>query len=203
MSEPVPAITRAVNVDELNSMQQVQEVPAHGVVVGLDVDAPAAVRIVIPVAEHGAEARHQVIGDLARAGRVVIVCLGQYTTQRRRAGAQDVHWMARGRQLLEHRADRRGDAAQALELHLVRGQLAGVRQPAVDQQVGDLLELAGLRHLEDVVAAIVQVVAAAADAAQRRVARRDARQGDGFLRFREALAHGFFSAANKSSSFAS
>ena len=55
------------------AMQQVQEMTAHGVVVGLDVDALAAVREVIPVAEHRPEARHQVIGDFARTRGVVII----------------------------------------------------------------------------------------------------------------------------------
>ena len=165
-------------------MQQVQEMPADRVVVGLDVDAPAAVREVIPVAQHRAEARDQVIRDLARAGGIVIVRLGQHATHRRRAGAHDVHRVRRRRQLFEHRAHRRGNAAQVLELRLVRRELRLVRQLAVDQEIGDLLELAGVGDLEDVVAAVMQIVAAAADAAQRRVAGRDAGQRDGFLRLR-------------------
>ena len=52
----------------------------------------------------------------------------------------------------------------------------------MDQEVGDLLELAGLRDVEDVVAAVVQVIAAAADGADRRVAGDDAGEGDGLLR---------------------
>jgi hypothetical protein len=47
----------------------------------------------------------------------------------------------------------------------VRLELGGRRQPLVNEQVGDLLELAGLGHLEDVVAAVVQVVARAPDGA--------------------------------------
>ena len=162
-------------------VQQVQEVPAHRVVVGLDVDAAAAVREVIPVAEHGAEARHQVIGDLARARGVVVIGLGQHAAQRRRARAHDVHRMRGRRQLLEHGAHRRRNAAQVLELRLVGGELLGIRKLAVDQQIGDLLELAGVGHFEDVVAAIVQVVAAPADTAQRGVAGGDARERHGFL----------------------
>ena len=57
-------------------MQQMQEVPGHRVVVGLDVDAATAVREVIPVAEHGTEIRHQVIGDFPRACSVVIIGFG-------------------------------------------------------------------------------------------------------------------------------
>jgi hypothetical protein len=40
----------------------------------------------------------------------------------------------------------------------------------VHEQVGDLLELAALGDIEDVVAAVVQVVAGAPDGAQRGVA---------------------------------
>src|SRR6201999_1988442 len=74
-----------------------------------------------------------------------------------------------------------GQAAQRLQLVLVGAQLGRVGQLAVHQQVGDLLELGGLGKLEDVVAAVMQVVAAAAHRAQRRVAGGHAGQGDGFL----------------------
>ena len=47
--------------------------------------------------------------------------------------------------------------------------------------MGDFLELADPCDIEDVVAAIVQVVAAAADAAQRGVAGGHAGQRHGFL----------------------
>jgi hypothetical protein len=44
----------------------------------------------------------------------------------------------------------------------------------VHEQIRDLLELAGFGHLQDVVAAVVQVVAGATDGAERRVRRDDA-----------------------------
>ena len=69
-----------------------------------------------------------------------------------------------------------------MQLGLVAGQLGARRQLAVHQQVGDLLELAGLGDVEDVVAAIVQIVAGAADGAQRGVAGGDAGQADALLR---------------------
>jgi len=55
-----------------------------------------------------------------------------------------------------------GQPPQALLLLLVGGQLGLVGQLAVDQQVGDFLELAGMRDVQDVVAAVVQAVAGAA-----------------------------------------
>ena len=81
------------------------------------------------------------------------------------------------------------------------------------QQVGDFLELGVVGEFKDVVAAVVQVVAAATDGAQRRVAGGDAGQGDGFfgfgrvgIRFGRACfsgAHLLFSLANSESSFCS
>src|SRR5690606_4623237 len=70
----------------------------------------------------------------------------------------------------------------AAQLLLVALEFGGVGELAVDQQVGHFFELAVLREVEDVVTAVVQVVAAAADGAQGGVAGGDAGQGDGLLR---------------------
>ena len=146
-------------------MQQVQEMSAHRVIVGFEVNPLAIVREVIPVAEHRSETGDQVIGDCARARRIVIFPLRQHTTHGRSAGAHHIHGMRGGRQLLEHRTHRRRQAAQLLEPGLVSSKLRFVRQLAVNQQVGDLFEFAGFRDFENVVTAIVQVVATTADAA--------------------------------------
>ena len=69
-----------------------------------------------------------------------------------------------------------------MQLRLVAGEFGAGRQLAVHQQVGDLLELALLCDVEDVVAAVVQVVAGAPDGAQRGVAGGDAGQADALLR---------------------
>ena len=82
--------------------------PADRIVVGLDVDALAVVREVIPVAEHRAEARDQVIGDLARARGIVIVGFSGSTQPSADAPVRMTSiGCAAGRQLLEHRAHRR------------------------------------------------------------------------------------------------
>jgi hypothetical protein len=73
------------------------------------------------------------IGDLARAGGVVLVLLGQYAAHDRRAGAQHVHGMRRRGQLLQHRAHRRRQAAQVPEFRLVGRELRLVGQLAVDE----------------------------------------------------------------------
>ena len=166
----------------LPAMQKMQDMAADRIVVGLDLDAPAVDREVIPVHQHRAERRHQPVGDVARAGVVVVVLLGQRATERRDAGAHHVHRVRRGRQLLEHVAHDRRQAAQRLQLGLVGGQLGTVRQLAVYEQECDFLELARRRDVEDVVAAVMQVVAGAADRAQRGVAGGDAGQRDRLLR---------------------
>jgi hypothetical protein len=51
------------------------------------------------------------------------------------------------------------------------------------EQVGDFLELAAVGDLQNVIAPIVQIVAGAADRAQGCIARKDARERDGFLGF--------------------
>ena len=162
------------------AMQQMQEVAADRVVVGLDVDPLAVMRVVEPVEQCGAEAGHQAIDDVARAWLVLIVLLRQHAAQRRHRGAHHVHWMRGRGQRLQRLLHRSGQSAQR-------------RQFAVHQQVGDLLELAGLGDVQDVVTAIVQVVAGAADGAQCGVAGGDAGQADALLRpvwGGSALAHG-------------
>ncbi len=101
MSEPVPAITRPVKVEALNScsayriseaciactllaegasaVQQVQEVAADGVVVGLRLNALAVVAAVVPVQQHRSQRGHQAVGDVARAGRRVVLFLSGST----------------------------------------------------------------------------------------------------------------------------
>jgi hypothetical protein len=162
-------------------VQQVQEVPADGLVVGLDVDLRAVVAPVVPVAEHGAERGDQPVGDVAGAGDVVVVLLGERASQRGHAAAHDVHRVAAGGQRHQHLAHRERQAPQRPELALVAFELRAVRQPAVDQEVCDLLELAVRGEFEDVVTPVVQVVAGATDRAQRRVAGRNAGEGDGLL----------------------
>ncbi len=179
-------------------VQEVQEVPADRVVGGLGVDALAGVAEVVPVDEHRAEGRNEAIGDLAGAGGAVVVLLRQYASQSRYGGAQHVHRMRRRRQRLERGTHRRRQATQRPQPGLVAGELGARRELAVDQEERDLLELTRVGDLEDVVAAVVQVVAGAPHAAQCRVAGGDARQRHGFLGL-GGVVHGLF--PNSSSSF--
>ena len=156
------------------AVQQVQEMRADAVVVGLGLDAAAVLRPVKPVQQHGAEARHKPVGDVAGAGLVVVLLFRQGAAKGTDRRAHHVHRVRCGRQRFQHLTHAGRDAAQRLELGLVGAQFRRVGQPAINQQVGDLLELAGFGHVQDVVAAVVQVVAGAAHGAQRGVPRDDA-----------------------------
>src|SRR5437763_643464 len=73
----------------------------------------------------------------------------------------------------------------------VSGEGGAGGQPLVDQEIGDILELADFRDLEDVIAAVVEIVAGPSHGADRGVGRDDAREGDGFLGLGgAALVHG-------------
>mmetsp|Transcript_26303 Transcript_26303/g.62418 ORF Transcript_26303/g.62418 Transcript_26303/m.62418 type:complete len:241 (+) Transcript_26303:1497-2219(+) len=172
------------------AVQQTQEVAADGVVVRLHLDAAALRAPVIPVQQHGAQAGHEPVGDVAGAGQAVVVLLGQDAAQRRHAGAHHVHRVGASGQAFQRLFHTGRQAAHGPELGLVGAQLGARGQLAVHQQVGDLLELADLGDVQDVVAAVMQVVAAAADGAQRGIAGRHAGQRHRFLRL-EAGGRGF------------
>jgi hypothetical protein len=147
MSLPVPAITRPVKVEALNSCSAYRlsecasRAPqrrsdascraagagsaADRVVVGLDLDALAVVRSGTSTAA-SSRARPSAVGDVARAGRVVVVLLGQHAAEHRDAGAHHVHRMRGGRQLLQRGLDGGGQAAQRLQLGLVGAQFGRV-----------------------------------------------------------------------------
>ena len=163
-------------------MQQVQEVAADGVVVGLDVNAAAVRGEVVPVEQHGAERGHEAVGDVARAGEVVVFFFGQMQPRTETpVRMTSMGWAACGK-LLERELHGRRQAAHGLQLGFVGGELhATLGSCAVDQQVGDFFELGKWREIENVVAAVMQVAAAAADGAERGVARGRAGKGDGLL----------------------
>ncbi|MNI30060.1 hypothetical protein D3C73_838900 [compost metagenome] len=166
----------------LLAVQQMQEVATNGVIVSLHVDRATVVAPVVPVQQHRAQAGHQLVGDVTCARMVVVVLLRRHAAEYGHAGAHHVHRVRRRRQFFQRSLHRSRNATQRLQLGLVRNQLGAGRQLAVHQQVGDFLELAGVGQVEDVVAAVMQVVATAADAAQRGVAGGGAGQGDGLLR---------------------
>src|SRR5437899_5739760 len=92
--------------------------------------------------------------------------------------------MRGGGNALENLLHRLGQAAQAPEPGFVTAKLGNGRQLAMHEQMGDFLELAGLRDVEDVVSPIREIVARAADGAKRGVARGHTRERNRLLRFR-------------------
>ncbi len=162
-------------------MKKMQKVGADRVIVGLDIDAPSRMREVIPVEEHGAERRHQTIGDIARFSELVLGPFRQHRAQYRTRCSHDVHRMRIGGHRFEHALHRGRNPAQTFELALVAAELRNRRQLAVDQQESELFELAAGSYIENVKATIVQVVAGPTDRAQRRVARDDTGQCNRFL----------------------
>src|SRR5690606_25702676 len=114
-------------------------------------------------------------------GNVVIVFLGQQATQHRYGRAHDVHRVAGGRQGLEGGLQLNRQATQAAQLLLVCVQFGTIGEFAVNQQVGDFLEFAAVGDIENVVTAVVQIIARAAHRAKRGVAGDHAREGNRFL----------------------
>ena len=99
-------------------------------------------------------------------------------------------------------AHHRGQTAQRLQLGFVTAQFGAVGQFAVNQKECDFLEFAGVSDVENVVTAVVEVVAAATDGAQCSAAGRHAGQGDGFFRFSGdgcVVTHGLLLRDNKKS----
>ena len=136
----------------------------------------------------------------ARFRNITDVELRLTGSEDRSAGSQDVHRMGCWRKCLECNAHRRGQPALLLQACLVGGKFDAIRQPAVDQQVGDLLEFRDIGELENVIAAVVQIVAGTAHRADSGVPRDGAGQRNRFLRFRSV---GHCSSENKVSSFRS
>ena len=195
MSEPVPAMTRAgerrciefvLGVEDERRVHRPHPRSAGGVLpcsrcrkwppiesssVSTSMRLPLR-DSVVPVEQHRAEATPSA-GRRCRARRRhrASSLSGSTLPSADTAGAHHVHRMRGRGQLLERRLHRvAGNAAQRLSLVLYAASSARGRQLAVHEQVGDFLELAGFGDIEDVVAAVVQVVAGAADGAQRGVA---------------------------------
>ena len=164
------------------AVQQMEEVTTDAVVVGFHLDPATMVREMIPVEQDRSERGHQPVGDIARVGDVVIVGFGQDAAERRHARAHDVHRMRGRRNRFQGFLHRTRQPTQGSQLLLVGGELRRGWQRAMDQQMGDFFELARLGKVEDVIAAIMQVIAGPSDGAQRGVAGRHARERDRFLR---------------------
>ena len=107
-------------------------------------------------------------------GRLWVVGFRQHAAERRDARAHHIHRMGSGRQQFKSAQDSGGKSTQRFQLGFVGAQFGNGGQGTVHEEIGNLLELTGLRDVENVVAAVVQVIAGAAHRAQRGVAGDDA-----------------------------
>ncbi len=112
----------------------------------------------------------------------MIVFFRQHAAERGHGAAHHVHRVCRGRQHFQHGFDAGRNTAQGYQLGLVRFQFGDGRQFSVHQQVRDFFEFAGVGDVQNIVTAIVQIVAGFADGTQCGVAGGDAGQRDGFFR---------------------
>ena len=149
------------------AVQQMQEMAADGGVVRFAFDAATVMAEVIPVQQRRTETGDQAVGDVARAEDGLPFFLGQHTAEDRDGGAHHIHRMRRRRQLLQHVLQHGRQSAQGFQFRFVGVQFFPVGKVAVDQKMGDFLEFANIGDIENVIAAIVQIVAGTANRAER------------------------------------
>ena len=90
---------------------------------------------------------------------------GQGTSQGRNACAHHVHGVACGRQALQGQLDADRQTAQGLELGLVGFEFCMRGQLAMHQQKRNFFKLAHFGNVQNVIAAVVQIVAGLAHGA--------------------------------------
>ena len=163
------------------AVEEMEEVGADAVVLCFNGDAAAVACEVVPVEEDGAERGKEAVGDEEGGGCGVGLGFGLDGGEHGDADVEDVHGVRGAGDLLEGDFDGLGKAAQAAQALLVVGELGGGGEMAVEQEVGDLFELAVGGELMDVVAAVVEIVAGSADGAEGGVAGGDAGEGYGFF----------------------
>ena len=159
-------------------VKQVQEVARDAVVVrgGLDT-LPIGVKPV-PVQQHGREGGEQPVGGVALLREVR---LRFQVAEHRAARAQHVHGMGVGGDGLQCLLEYARQRAQRLEPLPVGGQLIGVGEAIVMQQVGDLLERGVFGQIVDVVTTVGEARALLAHRADIGSPGNDARQAAGFV----------------------
>ena len=158
----------------LLAMQQMQEMCCNRVVIRHQVDAFLIMAEVVPVQQHGAKAGNQAVGNMLGTGYIMVIGFLFQGAERGTTGTHYVHRVGRGGDLFKHVFELDRQAAQRLELIVIRRQLGTRRQRAVDQQIGDLLERSVLGQFKNVIAAIVQIIAGMTHRADGRNASHDA-----------------------------
>ena len=145
----------------------------------------------MPVEEHRGEGGDEAVSDVAGRFRGVGEGFGLQGAEDGDAGAKDIHGMGGGGEALECGAEGGGQAAEGAEFLLVGGELGDVGKGAVNEEVGDFFKDGVGGEREDIVAAIVEVIAAAADGAEGGVAGGGAGEGHRFFRFEGVVGSGF------------
>ena len=102
----------------LPAMEQMQEMRSDRIVVGFDVDPAADGGRSGASKQHRSERGHQPVGNIARAGLVVIMGLGEDAAERGDAASQDVHRMRGGGQQFQRLQHRDGNPRSAFSLAL-------------------------------------------------------------------------------------
>ena len=129
----------------------------------------------------------------------------RHGAQQRATGPQNIHGCYVSRQQFQATLYRVRQTPQRSEFHLVPVQCRPVWQPFMQQQVRDLFKFTGFGNIQDIVAAVRQVIAAAAYRTQGGIPGRYAGQRNRFLGFETAAcrAHSGASWRNRASSFRS
>jgi len=143
-------------------VQQMQKMLGDAVAARFHLDTAAMTREVVPVEQHRRQTSQQYIGNVARACFIVIRSFRPHAAEHGDAGAQCVHGMRRAGNQFQRLLDGGGQSAQAAQASAIRGKLRLVGEFAVDEEIRDLFKLAVRGQVGNVVAAIVQVVAALA-----------------------------------------
>ncbi len=146
----------------------------HRVVVRFDLDPTPVGGVVIPVEQDRPERCYATVRNFPRPDRVLVPSLRQHASQRGQAGTHDIHRMRGGRNLLQNPLHLLGQAAHRAQIFLVFGQFGRVGEMTVNEQVSDLLIFTVLGQILDVIATVMQIVAAVADRAQGGCPSRDA-----------------------------
>ncbi len=128
-----------VQIARLLVVQQSEEMAAQGLFVAGAVDANTVVGEAIPVAHDRRESGHQPLGHVAL---LVEAELRLQRAKYGRTGTHDIHRMSASRDAFQHFLQCLRQVTHGLQATLVIGQLLGVRQLTVEQQVGHFLEIA-------------------------------------------------------------
>jgi hypothetical protein len=171
----------AVQLARRLAVEHLEEMAGEGRLVAARVDADPAAMELVPVHQHGREARQQPLGDAVLLHRRVGFRLD--AADERAGRAQDVHRVRGGRQHLERALQRLRKCAVGGDAAPEPFEFLPPRQFAVEQHVRDLGVRGEFRQLSDVVAAVVQPLALASDRADGGAAGDDAGEDDALLPF--------------------